>query len=103
VIVTSKSPQTSSIKVRSNIRNSVDEPNFVVAKGKRPGVDDYGNNYTYSPGDRVYLVISGCKEGPYKIEGANDGRYTLCNDSGVTVENGQAYHENQLELYDPFA
>ncbi|UPK96483.1 hypothetical protein LCI18_007418 [Fusarium solani-melongenae] len=84
-------------------RNHVDDPNFVIAKGKRPGVDDYGSTYIYSPGDMVYLIISGRREGPYKVEGANDGKYTLCNSSGVTVKNGQAYHEHQLELYDPFA
>ncbi|RTE80876.1 hypothetical protein BHE90_004586 [Fusarium euwallaceae] len=72
-------------------RNHVDDPDFVIAKGKRPGVDDYVNSYTYSPSDMVYLIISGRREIPYKVEGANDGKHTLCNASGVTVKNGQGW------------
>jgi hypothetical protein len=83
--------------------DSVDKPDFVVADDKRPGVDDYGNEYKYSPGDKVYLCVSGQRECPYKIEAAEEGRYTLCDNSGITVKYGQAYDEDDLELYDPFA
>jgi len=83
--------------------DSVDKPDFVVADDKRPGVDDYGNEYKYSPGDKVYLCASGQREGPYKIEATDKGKYTLCDDSGITVKGGQAYDEDDLKLYDPFA
>lgn len=79
------------------------DPRFVVAGGGRPGVDRYATNYKYFPGDKVYLLISGQREGLYKIESAEDGMYTLCNDSGIAVKDGQAYGEDELELHDPFA
>jgi hypothetical protein len=82
---------------------SAEKPEFIVAKGKRPGVDDYGTECKYSPGDKVYLYVSGHREGPYKIEGAENGKYTLCDDYGSTIKNGNSYDENDLELYDPFA
>jgi hypothetical protein len=83
--------------------NSLEKPDFIVAKDKRPGVDDYGNEYKYSPGDKVYLCTSGQQEGPYKIEAAENGKYTLCDDYGITVKSGRAYGEDELKLYDPFA
>jgi len=70
---------------------------------KRPGVDDYESEYKYSPGDKVYLYTSGRQEGPYTIGAAENGKYTLCDDSGITVKSGRAYDEDDLKLYDPFA
>ncbi|EGU76576.1 hypothetical protein FOPG_11170 [Fusarium oxysporum f. sp. conglutinans race 2 54008] len=68
-----------------------------------PGVNAYGVNYKYSPGDKVYLVNSGGKAGPYKIESADGGKYVLCDDYGITANGGRSYLEDELELYDPFA
>ncbi|RKK79792.1 hypothetical protein BFJ69_g4609 [Fusarium oxysporum] len=79
------------------------DTNFVVSDNKRPGVNAYGVNYKYSPGDKVYLVNSGRKAGPYKIESADGGKYVLCDDYGITANGGRSYLEDELELYDPFA
>ncbi|KAG9503240.1 hypothetical protein J7337_006083 [Fusarium musae] len=83
--------------------DSTNDTNFVVSDNKRPGVNAYDINYKYSPGDKVYLVTSGGKEGPYKVESADGGNYVLCDDYGITANGGRSYLEDQLELYDPFA
>ena len=52
---------------------------------------------------KYILVFVVSKEGPFKIEAAENGKYTLCDDSGITVKSGRAYGEDELKLYDPFA
>ncbi|KAF5019103.1 hypothetical protein F66182_8899 [Fusarium sp. NRRL 66182] len=84
-------------------QNPVDEPEFIVSGGKRPGVEQYDVNYKYAPGDKVFLLSSGQKLGPYKVESTNGGKYVLCDNSGITARGGQAYQEHELTLYDPFA
>ncbi|KAF9777391.1 hypothetical protein IL306_004439, partial [Fusarium sp. DS 682] len=76
---------------------------FAISERKRPGVDDYNVKYKYAPGDKIFLLSSGQKLGPYKVESTDDEKYVLCDKSGVTARGGQAYQEHELELYDPFA
>jgi hypothetical protein len=56
------------------------------------------------PGDEVCIRQSGscAREGPYLIEKAESGKYTLCNFKGNTVRGGQKFEDKVLELYDPF-
>lgn len=98
-----RTPCTATSNASLDSVESVNKPDFVVADDKRPSVDDYGNDSKYSPGDQVYLCVTGEREGPYKVETVETGRYTLCDDSGISVKSGQAYDEVDLELYDPFA
>jgi hypothetical protein len=83
------------------LHNSVDNHDFVVGD-KKPGVDDYGKEYKYSPGDKVWLCVFGQREGPYKVESAEDGKYTLCDEYGISAKGGNAFDEGDLELHDPF-
>ncbi|OQV09881.1 hypothetical protein CLAIMM_13959 [Cladophialophora immunda] len=72
--------------------------------GKKPLVETYKQKYKFSPGDEVYIRQSGhrAREGPYLVEKAESGKYTLCNSEGVTVKNGQKFEDKELELHDPF-
>jgi len=83
---------------------AVDDPAFVFSEdGKRVGVDDYGKDIcNFWPGDKVYLCSSGTQEGPYTIERAKDGKYTLCNDQGDSVKDGKEFEESELTLYNQF-
>lgn len=54
------------------------------------------------PNDKVWLCSSGTREGPYTVESTNDGKYTLCEDNGDSVNSGQEFEEDDLVLFDPF-
>ena len=85
--------------------HSTIDPIFVLTPdGKRVGVDDYGKDkYKFMPNDKVYLYSSGTREGPYTIETTKDGKYTLCDDDGKPLNDGETYEEADLALCDPFA
>jgi hypothetical protein len=68
------------------------------------GVDDYEKDkYKFRADDEVYLLSSGSREGPYKIGRTEDGKYILCDEDGNTLNEGKAYEEKDLVLFDPFA
>ncbi len=84
--------------------HSADKPHFVVADDKKAGVEEYEVQHKYTAGDVVYLLcIGGQQQGPYKIEAAEKGMYTLCDLKGATVNGGTTYKEDDLKLYNPFA
>ena len=68
-------------------------------------MDDYGKDkYKYTAGDNVWLCPSGTRnrEGPYMIQDAEGGKYSLCDDNGQPVKVGQTFGEEDLILHDPF-
>lgn len=56
------------------------------------------------PGDEVYILVSGGggREGPYTIEKAEAGKYTVCDPDGKRLKRGQTFDEKDLEEYNPF-
>ncbi|KAF8847728.1 hypothetical protein BDZ45DRAFT_754602 [Acephala macrosclerotiorum] len=73
--------------------------------GARPSVDHPGDGkYKFMPLDKVFLCLSGSqdREGPYLIEKAEHGKYSLCDEDGKTVKGGEMFEEGDLVLYDHF-
>ncbi|KAF5535766.1 hypothetical protein FMEXI_10672 [Fusarium mexicanum] len=100
-------PAILELKMSTN-HDSTNVANFFISDNKRlgastNGIYSYDFIYKYWPGDKVYIVNSGGKAGPYKVESADGGKYVLCDDYGITANGGQSYLEDELELYDPFA
>ena len=56
--------------------------------------------YKFVSGDKVYIVaqLALAQKVPYRINEAEDGRYTLCDDQGEPVFDDQQFEENELVL-----
>ena len=68
-------------------------------------MEEYGTQrYKFAPGDEVCICQSGSRaqSGPYLIEKAENGRYTLCNDDGKTIMGSQTYEDKDLKIYNSF-
>lgn len=82
------------------------EPTFVFSEdGGRPWIGAPQNEYRFRPTDRVYIreTATRPREGPFMIEAAAHGKYTLCDLKGAQVKQGQEFAETELEEEDPFA
>ncbi len=79
---------------------------FFPPDGKKPIIDSYGrSSYKFTPGDKVDIQSStatGSREGPYIIQAAEGGKYTLCDEYGKTAKDGNSYAEDELALHDEF-
>lgn len=83
-----------------------DEQLIFLENGSRPTVDDPGlKGHKFLPTDEVVIIDPRTrqKEGPYQIEQAEKGRYSLCDENGKTVKSGKLFEESELVAYDPFA
>jgi hypothetical protein len=56
------------------------------------------------PGDKVNICVSGSRsqEGPCTIQATENGKYTLCDEYGKPVKDGEAFEEQNLVLYNEF-
>ena len=85
----------------------VEEEYFFPEDGKKPLVDkpQDGKKYSFAPGDKVYLVKAEIqnREGPYLVEKPENGKYTLCDENGNTVNGGEMVEEKDLVSYNHFA
>ncbi|KAH8895993.1 hypothetical protein GQ53DRAFT_640491, partial [Thozetella sp. PMI_491] len=54
----------------------------------------------FSIGDKVYLIKSGTKTGPYKVETVTDsGKFTLCEvETGESINNGDVVEASDLDI-----
>ncbi|KAK7946895.1 uncharacterized protein PG986_011216, partial [Apiospora aurea] len=65
---------------------------------KRPYVSTYTHKPRFCVGDKVYLVITGSREGPYLIASVlSTGNFTLCLENGKSVRNGEEIDAGYVE------
>lgn len=64
----------------------------------RAGVRKSQKNPEYIVGDKVFLTVSGVKEGPYTVATVKPDtlKYTLSLDDGQSAKNGQEVDEKDL-------
>jgi len=78
------------------------EDNFTVLEDSgRPIVQKPGQErYDLFPLDKVYLCTGETRrrEGPYLVERAENGKYALCDENGVSVKKGIWFERKHLVL-----
>jgi len=83
-----------------------EEEVFIISDGGRPGVDHPGDSqHKFMPADKVYLCPRGSqnRKGPYLIERAENGKYTLCDvNTCITAEGGKWFAEEDMVLVSHF-
>ncbi|KAL7896780.1 hypothetical protein HDV63DRAFT_378460 [Trichoderma sp. SZMC 28014] len=57
----------------------------------------------FRPNDEVMFHHLGQWTGPFLVAEVVDGRYRLCDQQQMAVNNNQWVEESALEMYDPFA
>jgi len=88
-------------------RNPEPRPSFVFPRdGDKPLIDRYGESgYDFTPGDKVDIRSSSAtsgREGPYYIQAAEGGKYTLSDEHGNAAKGGNQYAKDELVLHDEF-
>ncbi|KAF4467725.1 hypothetical protein FALBO_5402 [Fusarium albosuccineum] len=75
------------------------EQDSTCGEDVKAGVDPPGAaQHKFMPGDGVFLHS---RMGPYWIERAENGSYSLCDDKGNTINGGTLYQESELVPYIP--
>ena len=73
-----------------------EEDIIVFDENRERVIKAYEHVYNLKPGTKVFIRATG--EGPYLIEKAEGGKYTLCDEKCNSAKEGQAFKEDELEV-----
>ncbi|KAI8625840.1 hypothetical protein F5Y19DRAFT_448943, partial [Xylariaceae sp. FL1651] len=66
----------------------------------RPKIDQSDTEPEFRLDDQVYIRLAQAptREGPYIVSSVKDGKYTLCDEKGNAVQDGNKFEGKDLEL-----